>query len=109
MTVEVLRSFDDHAAGDIVDASGWLWTEQLIQQRYVRPVYDVVRLTAPVNVVFETGDDDDEGVAYMADPERNELEIDVYETGDDDMVNPVVPKKRGARRRQESAEVQYGV
>ncbi len=39
MTVEVLRSFDDHAAGDIVDASGWLWAEQLIQQRYVRPIY----------------------------------------------------------------------
>ncbi len=105
MTVEVLRSFDGHAAGDIVDASGWLWTEHLIQQRYIRPVYDVVRLAAPVNVIFETGDDDDEGVAYLAASERNELEIDVYETGDDDLMNPVVSKKRGVRRRTESAEV----
>jgi len=47
MTVEVLRSFDDHAAGDIVDASGWLWTEQLIQQHYIRPVYDLAKLAAP--------------------------------------------------------------
>jgi hypothetical protein len=39
MTVEVLRPFDGFKAGDIVDASAWVWTEQLIEQRYVRPVY----------------------------------------------------------------------
>jgi hypothetical protein len=39
MTVEVIRSFDGHEPGEIVDASGWLWTEHLIAQRYVRPIY----------------------------------------------------------------------
>lgn len=42
MMVEVIRPFDGHQAGEILDASAWRWTEQLIEQRYVRPVYGAV-------------------------------------------------------------------
>lgn len=39
MTVEILRPFDGYAVGEHVDASGWLHTEALIDQRFCRPVY----------------------------------------------------------------------
>lgn len=42
MTVKVLRPFDGYRAGDILDASAWTWTDLLIQQQYVQPVYEIV-------------------------------------------------------------------